>query len=76
MKIEFSSQWREVLLFLITTMAAVMSRANQQSNDAPPNAYLHIRKSLRLCAVFSNVSFVQERMIILSCLAQTNWCVS
>ena len=30
MKIEFSSQRREMLLFLITNMAAVTSRANQQ----------------------------------------------
>ena len=30
MKIEFSSQGREVLLFLTTNMAAVTSRANQQ----------------------------------------------
>ena len=30
MKIEFSSQRREMLLFLTTTMAAVTSRANQQ----------------------------------------------
>ena len=30
MKIEFSSQRREVLLFLTTNMAAVTSRANQQ----------------------------------------------
>ena len=30
MKIEFSSQRREMLLFLTTNMAAVMSRANQQ----------------------------------------------
>ena len=34
MKIEFSSQRREMLLFLTTNMAAVTSRANQQlSND-------------------------------------------
>ena len=32
MKIEFSSQRREMLLFLTTNMAAVTSRANQQSN--------------------------------------------
>ena len=31
MKIEFSSQRREMLLFLTTNMAAVTSRANQQS---------------------------------------------
>ena len=30
MKIEFSSQRREMLLFLTTNMAAVTSRANQQ----------------------------------------------
>lgn len=30
MKIEFSSQRRETVLFLTTTMAAVTSRANQQ----------------------------------------------
>ena len=30
MKIEFSSQRREMLLFLITNMAAVTSRGNQQ----------------------------------------------
>ena len=30
MKIEFSSQRREMLLFLTTSMAAVTSRANQQ----------------------------------------------
>ena len=32
MKIEFSSQRREMLLFLTTNMAAVTSRANQQLN--------------------------------------------
>ena len=30
MKLEFSSQRREILLFLTTNMAAVMSGANQQ----------------------------------------------
>ena len=30
MKMEFSSQRREMLLFLTTNMAAVTSRANQQ----------------------------------------------
>ena len=30
MKIEFSSQRREMLLFLITNMATVTSRANEQ----------------------------------------------
>ena len=33
MKIEFSSQRREMLLFLTTNMAAVTSRANQQYGD-------------------------------------------
>ena len=33
MKIEFSSQRREILLFLTTNMAAVTSRANQQYGD-------------------------------------------
>ena len=32
-KIEFSSQRREMLLFLTTNMAAVTSRANQQYGD-------------------------------------------
>ena len=30
MKVEFTSEMREMLLFLTTTMAAVLSRANQQ----------------------------------------------
>ena len=33
MKIEFSSQRREMLLFLTTNMAAVTSRANQQLEE-------------------------------------------
>ena len=33
MKIEFSSQRREMLLFLTTNMAAVTSRANQQYRE-------------------------------------------
>ena len=33
MKIEFSTQWREMLLFLTTNMAAVTSRANQQLRE-------------------------------------------
>ena len=33
MKIEVSSQKREMLLFLTTNMAAVMSRANQQLKE-------------------------------------------
>ena len=33
MKIEFSSQKREVLLFLTTNMAPVTSRANQQLGE-------------------------------------------
>ena len=32
MKIEFSSQRRKMLLFLITNMAAVTSRTNQQNS--------------------------------------------
>ena len=34
MKIEFSSQRREMLLFLTTNMAAVTSHANQQYKDS------------------------------------------
>ena len=36
MKIEFSSQRREMLLFFTTNMAAVTSRANQQYRIAFP----------------------------------------
>ena len=34
MKIEFSSQRREMLLFLATSMATLTSRANQQCNGS------------------------------------------
>ena len=40
MKMEFSSQRREMLLFLTTNMAAVTSRANQQFN----RRFCHLRR--------------------------------
>ena len=45
MKIEFSSQRREILLFLTTNMAAVTSCANQQSQGG----YFHTLP-IRVCA--------------------------
>ena len=45
LKIEFSSQWREMLLLLITNMAAVTSRANQE---------LEMRQSLEHLLPYSN----------------------
>ena len=49
MKIDFSSQRREMLLFLTTNMAAVTSRANQQYRKIPkisPGAYIFQRPFL------------------------------
>ena len=40
MKIEFSSQRREMLLFLTTNMAAVTSRANQQLEKKDMQCFL------------------------------------
>ena len=51
MKIEFSSQRREMLLFLTTNMAAVRSRANQQLQVKLPQhvaATPRSNKSLRV----------------------------
>ena len=42
MKIEFSSQRREMLLFLTTNMAAVTSRANQQYLASQPDRIFKI----------------------------------
>ena len=46
MKIEFSSQRREKLLFLTTNMAAVTSRANQQFVD-PVERILNCRVEIK-----------------------------
>ena len=43
---EFSSQRREMLLFLTTNMAAVTSRANQQYRDSYPRAIKGNRRRL------------------------------
>ena len=75
MKIEFSSQRREMLLFLTTNMSAVTSRANQQYSVPPSEGYQnpseesHLQvKNKHLLLRDANLLLRDSMFVILGCL--------
>ena len=64
MNMVFSSQWRQTILFVITNMAAVTLRANQQCNRSLQSSKNpHFQNEAKCTTFLVKVSFICMRMI-------------